>query len=167
MSPDQNIPPRLDRDDARVPARRLVVLTCMDARIDLRSTLDVKPGDAHVLRNAGGRVTEDVLRALVLSQTYMDTRSVIVIHHTGCGLAQITNETIRADAGLSLGMPPDLDFMPLEATFEASLAADLERLAGSGHVLPGTLLTGAVYDVATHRVEFLMKRTVGPGQTDH
>lgn len=133
----------------------------MDCRIDLRNSLDVEPGDAHVLRNAGGRVTDDVLRALVLSQTYMETRHVMVIHHTRCGLAGTTNEKIREDAAAVLDTFPDLDFMSLEASFEESLRADLDRLAASAHVRSGTRLIGAVYDVDTHGVDVVMQGTAG------
>jgi carbonic anhydrase len=66
------------------PARHLVVLTCMDARIDPLAILGLQVGDAHVLRNAGGLATDDVLRSLTLSQTMLETREIVVIHHTDC-----------------------------------------------------------------------------------
>ncbi|HVM19497.1 MAG TPA: carbonic anhydrase [Egibacteraceae bacterium] len=80
---------------AREPAKRLVVVTCMDARIDTLAALGLKPGDAHVLRNAGGRVSDDVIRSLVVSTRLLGTDTVVVMHHTGCGMATINKKSVR------------------------------------------------------------------------
>ena len=81
---------------AKLPARRLFVLTCMDARVDPLRMLGLRPGDAHVVRNAGGRVTDDVVRSLVLSSALLGTRHVAVVHHTDCGLLAPGDAHVRA-----------------------------------------------------------------------
>ncbi len=78
------------------PARRLAVLTCMDARIDPAQALGLAEGDAHVVRNAGGRASDDALRSLVISQQLLGTREVLVVHHTDCGMLTFSNEQLRA-----------------------------------------------------------------------
>src|SRR5947207_1295210 len=70
------------------PVQRLAVLTCMDARVDVSALLGLRPGDAHVIRNAGGRASSDALHALAVSQAVMKTREIMVIHHTECGLGR-------------------------------------------------------------------------------
>src|SRR5215216_1251812 len=77
------------------PARQLLVLTCMDARIDPLRMLGLREGDAHIVRNAGGRVSDDAVRSIVISQQLLGTRHVLIIHHTGCGLLNVTNEDLR------------------------------------------------------------------------
>ncbi len=77
------------------PARRIAILTCMDARLDPAHFAGLREGDAHVIRNAGGRASDDAIRSLVLSHKLLGTREWFVIHHTGCGLMSITDETIR------------------------------------------------------------------------
>src|SRR5690606_42035714 len=76
------------------PVRHIVVVTCMDARLDLFRLLGLELGDSHILRNAGGRVTDDVIRSLVLSSHWLGTREVLVIHHTACGLFGVSNDEI-------------------------------------------------------------------------
>src|ERR1051326_3555070 len=80
---------------SHTPARKLLVLTCMDARIDPLPALGLAVGDAHVLRNAGGRVSDDAIRSIVVSQQLLGTRQGLVIHHTRCGLLDVTNEQLR------------------------------------------------------------------------
>src|SRR3954471_1007317 len=80
------------------PSRRLAVVTCMDARIDVFAVLGLSLGEAHVLRNAGGRVTDDVLRSLAISANILDVVAVMVMEHTGCGLLD-TEDDVRAKTG--------------------------------------------------------------------
>ncbi len=79
-----------------LPARRFAILTCMDARLDPAHFAGLREGDAHVIRNAGGRASEDAIRSLVLSHKLLGTQAWFVIHHTGCGLMSINDETVRA-----------------------------------------------------------------------
>ncbi|HZM32169.1 MAG TPA: carbonic anhydrase [Acidimicrobiales bacterium] len=134
-------PPAPVGDRPREPARRLAVLTCMDARIDPLSALGLALGDAHVLRNAGGRVTDDVLRSLALSTHGLGVGEVGVIHHTGCGLHGVDNADLNRQAGLA-----GVDFLPF-AGLEAGVAEDVARLVDSGYLAPGTVVWGAVYDL--------------------
>src|SRR5882724_10732034 len=91
--------------DAR-PGRRLAVVTCMDARIDVFAVLGLHLGEAHVIRNAGGRVTDDVLRSLALSSQVLGVDTVVVMQHTKCGLAGVTDEELQAATGADLGFLP-------------------------------------------------------------
>ena len=81
------------------PARQVVVVTCMDARIDPAKALGLEIGDAHVIRNAGGRVSDDAIRSLIISTTLLGTREVVVIQHTDCGMLTFKNEDLQAEAG--------------------------------------------------------------------
>src|SRR5579859_4052779 len=113
------------------PRLRLVVLTCMDARIDPLRALGLAEGDAHILRNAGGRVTDDVLRSLVVSQQLLGTRRIAVVHHTECGLVGRTNEQIRARVRPTLGTAADtIEFLPFY-DLETSVRDDLASLRAS------------------------------------
>ena len=78
------------------PARRVAVLACMDARLDVEDLLGLQTGDAHVIRNAGGVVTEDALRCLIISHHLLDTNEIILVHHTRCGMLAFTDELLRA-----------------------------------------------------------------------
>ena len=138
-------------DASKIPARRLFVLTCMDARVDPLRLLGLQVGDANIVRNAGGRVTDDVVRSLVLSTTLMGTDRVAVIHHTDCGLGSTTDERIRADVaehGVDIGELWTGAFGDLDDSVRADVA-DLQRLAG---VRDRVLVHGYVYDVATGRL---------------
>ena len=88
------------------PSRRLAIVTCMDCRIDLRAALGVEVGEAHVLRNAGGVVTDDVIRSLAISQRKLGTREVLIVHHTRCGMQTITDDGFRAELQQEVGVAP-------------------------------------------------------------
>ena len=97
-----------DRGDLPMPpARRLAVLTCMDARIDPAALLGLREGDAHVLRNAGGLATPDMIRSLAISQRLMSTNEVLVIHHTGCGMLTFPDGRLRQELEAETGQAPD------------------------------------------------------------
>src|ERR1700735_4737166 len=88
------------------PGRRMAVITCMDARIDVFAVLGLHLGEAHVIRNAGGRVTDDVLRSLALSSQILGVDTVVVMQHTKCGLAGVTDDELQARTGTDLGVFP-------------------------------------------------------------
>ena len=88
------------------PSRQLAIVTCMDARIDVFAVLGLHLGEAHVLRNAGGRVTDDVLRSLALSSHVLGVTTLVVMQHTKCGLAGVTDDELRALTGADLGFFP-------------------------------------------------------------
>lgn len=129
------------------PRRKLAVLTCMDARLQPEAFLGLASGDAHVIRNAGGRVSEDAIRSLVISQQLLGTREIVVIHHTDCGMKTFTNEVFRAQLRDDLGIETELDFLPF-TDLEESVREDVAKLRESPLILPETIITGAVYDVA-------------------
>lgn len=128
------------------PVQKLAVLTCMDARVDVSGLLGLRPGDAHVIRNAGGRATDDALRAIAVSQAVLGTREVMVIHHTECALGRFNQaqiaERIAAATGHrftdELGCFSD----PLGAIVE-----DVERLRTSPHLAHKDKIRGFMYDL--------------------
>jgi carbonic anhydrase len=134
-------PPPLD---AR-PARRVAVVTCMDARIDVFAALGLHLGEAHVIRNAGGRVTDDVLRSVTLSSHVLGVDTVVVMQHTGCGLEGVTDEELRERTGA------DLEFHAI-ADHDTALREDVDRLVHAPYLDLHTV-AGLVYDVRTGLVE--------------
>lgn len=131
-----------------VPARKVIVLTCMDSRLNPVRVLGLRPGDAHVLRNAGGIASEDAIRSIMLSQRRLGTVSVMVIHHTDCGMLsldeQAVNEQIEAETGVrppfSLGAFSDLD---------ANVKDTIARLEASPFIPCRDDIRGFVYEVNT------------------
>ena len=128
------------------PSRRLAVLTCMDARIDVFAVLGLHLGEAHVIRNAGGRVTDDVLRSLALSSHVLGVDTVVVMQHTSCGLAGVTDDELRRRTGADLGFFPIDDHV-------AALKEDIERLATTTYLEPISVIAGFIYDVDTGEIE--------------
>ena len=130
------------------PAKRLAAVVCMDARLETGALLALVEGDAHVIRNAGGVVTDDVIRSLTLSQRYLGTREVVVISHTDCGLSKVAESAFRAELLAELGVEPD---WPLEAFTDPADAVrrSLERLEASPFVVHTDHVRGFVYDVDT------------------
>ena len=125
--------------DAR-PSRRLAVVTCMDARIDVFAALGLHLGEAHVLRNAGGRITEDMLRSLALSTHVLGVRTVVVMQHTKCGLTGVTDEELRRITGADLG------FLPID-DHKAALREDVELLLSRPYMSLVTTVIGVIFDV--------------------
>ena len=143
-----------DRGDLPMPpARRIAVLTCMDARLHPAKFLGLDIGDAHVIRNAGGRASPDALRSLIISQRLLGTGEVAVIHHTDCGMLTFTNEDLRAklkdetEADAS-----NIDFLPF-ADLEQSVRDDVQAIASSPFVDEDIQIRGFVYDVRTGKLE--------------
>ena len=134
------------------PARRAAILTCMDARIISSRALGLEEGDAHVIRNAGGRA-RDALRSLIISQRLLGTREIAVIHHTDCGMLTFSNrglrEKVREDLGSDTG---EFDFLPFQ-DLEESVREDVEFLLATQLLNPDTLIRGFVYDVRTGRLK--------------
>jgi carbonic anhydrase len=131
--------------DAR-PARKLAVVTCMDARIVVGAVLGLRLGDAHVIRNAGGRVTDDVLRSLALSSGTLGVDTLVVMQHTNCGLEDVGDAELRERTGA------DLEFLPI-ADHAATLRADIERLTGTPYLSRLRTIAGFLYDVDSGRVD--------------
>jgi carbonic anhydrase len=137
------------------PRRRVAILTCMDARIVPSRQLGLEEGDAHVIRNAGGRA-QDALRSLVISQQLLGTREVAVIHHTDCGMLTFRNEELRAKLRDALGTEAErdaerIDFLPF-ADVEQSVQDDVAFLRASPLIPQDIAIRGFVYDVRTGRL---------------
>jgi carbonic anhydrase len=124
------------------PGRRLAVVTCMDSRIDVFAVLGLHLGEAHVLRNAGGRVTDDVLRSLALSSHVLGVDTVVVMQHTKCGLAGVTDEELRRLTGADLG------FFSID-DHAAALREDIDTLAETPFLDKIEEIAGFVYDVVS------------------
>jgi carbonic anhydrase len=131
------------------PTRHVVVLSCMDARLDLFRLLGLAIGDAHILRNAGGRATDDAIRSLVVSANWLGTRRALVIHHTQCGLYGQTNESMREHVRDTTGHDPvDMEFHAI-TDLEASVRDDVRRIRATPFLPDGYEVRGAIYDVET------------------
>lgn len=128
------------------PGRHMAVVTCMDARIDVFAVLGLHLGEAHVIRNAGGRVTDDVLRSLALSCNVLGVETVVVMQHTKCGLAGVTDEELRKITGANLG------FFPID-DHAAALREDIALLSAKPYLLPLKFIAGFIYDVESGVVD--------------
>ena len=135
------------------PARRVAIVACMDARIDPFRALGIAEGDAHIIRNAGGRVVE-ALRSLAISQQLLGTAEVAIIHHTHCGMATFTDADIRQKLRENLGADADhIAFLPFSAReIEDSVRADLAIYRQSPIVRHDIPVRGFVYEVLTGRL---------------
>ena len=133
------------------PSRGLAVVTCMDSRLNVFEALGLSEGQAHVLRNAGGVITDDVIRSLAISQRRLGTRAVMLIHHTDCGMQTLTDDGFRAELREATGLSPSFaieSFSDLDADVRQSLL----RVRRSSFVAHRDLVRGFVYDVGTHRL---------------
>lgn len=140
------------------PSRKVAVVTCMDARLDPGEFLGLEPGEAHVIRNAGGRVSGDALRSLVISQRLLGTNEVVVIHHTDCGMMSFSNSDLREKIQSDLGADAsDTDFLPF-SDLEDSVREDVEAVRNSKLVPDDISVTGAVYEVETGRLREVPSR---------
>ncbi len=129
------------------PARQVAIVTCMDARLHPAKFLGLNVGDAHVIRNAGGRVSDDALRSLIISNHLLGTKEYAVIHHTDCGMLSFSNDDLRrklADRGDASG----IDFLPFTDN-EASVREDVEAIRTSPFIPDGVPVSGYIYDVNT------------------
>jgi carbonic anhydrase len=131
------------------PRRRLAIVACMDSRLDVFAALGLNSGDAHVLRNAGGVITDDVIRSLAVSQRRLGTEAVMLIHHNDCGMEKITDDGFRAELQDATGVAPAFaieSFTDLDADVRQSIL----RVRRSEFVLHREHVRGFVYDVDTH-----------------
>ena len=129
------------------PSRHLAIVTCMDARIVPLQAFGLDAGDAHVIRNAGGRVTDDVVRSLIVSTHVLGVRSVAVVHHTECGMAKVTDDELRAQVRDATGIDPVEVVFHTIGDADVAVGNDVLRLRDAGLLYPGTEVRGFVYDV--------------------
>jgi len=135
------------------PAQRLAVVTCMDARLDPYRMLGLTPGDAHVIRNAGGIVTDDVIRSLILSHHALGTREVMVINHTCCGLLNLNDQKFRQQLTELTGRDAeDLHTFHGFADLERNVREQVQRVTDHPWLSQRLAVTGYTYDVKTGRL---------------
>lgn len=133
------------------PGRKLAVVACMDARLDPARAFGLEEGDAHVIRNAGGRAA-DALRSLVISQQLLGTEEVFVVHHTDCGMLTFGNDTMHGIVRDRLGADAtDIDFLPF-GDLEQSVRDDVELIRSSPLIPDSIDVTGFIYDVKTGKI---------------
>ena len=136
---------------AKAPAKQLAVVACMDARLDVYAILGLEPGDAHVIRNAGGLVSDEEIRSLTISQRALGTREVILIHHTGCGMEGLDDDEFASQLEQETGTRPPWrpgGFSDLEQDVRESIA----RIRESPFVPHKDSVRGFVYEVETGRL---------------
>lgn len=131
------------------PKTKVAIVTCMDSRLHVAPALGLALGDAHILRNAGGRVTDDMIRSLVISQQQMGTREIVVLHHTDCGAQTFNNEDFQEHLKCELGVDVSgQDFLPFQDVDE-SVLEDMKLLRECPLIPDDVIISGAVYDVDT------------------
>ncbi len=133
------------------PARRVAIVACMDARLAPFKLLGLQEGDAHVIRNAGGAVTPDVIRSLAISQRLLGTEEIMLIHHTDCGMVTFRDDEFRASIEQETGVRPD---WPAE-TFtdpDADVRQSIARIQASPFIPRKDVVRGFVYEVETGRL---------------
>jgi len=130
------------------PLRNLAVVACMDSRMDIFKILGLDNGEAHIIRNAGGVITDDVIRSLCLSQRALDTREIVLLHHTKCGLHNLSEDKFKADLESELGIKP---WWALESFTDpfADVRQSMQRLFATPFVAHKEHIRGFVYDVTT------------------
>ena len=129
------------------PAKKVAVVACMDARIHVSKALGLEEGDAHVIRNAGGVVTDDEIRSLAISQHLLGTEEVILIHHTDCGMLKFTDEDFKQHLEEQHGERPDWDSGAFE-DIEGNLRESIERIRSSPFVPNKHSIRGFVYELS-------------------
>jgi len=134
------------------PARGVAVLACMDARLHPETFLGLEIGDGHVIRNAGGRASDDAIRSLIISSRLLGTREFVVIHHTDCGMLTFSNDDLQgkliADTGVDAS---HIDFLPFE-DLQQSVRDDIQAIKASPFISEDIPVSGFVYDVRTGRL---------------
>jgi carbonic anhydrase len=130
------------------PARKLAVLACMDARLDVHKILGLQEGDAHVIRNAGGVVTEDAIRSLAISQRLLGTEEIVLIHHTDCGMLTFSDDEVKRQIQDDVGIKPSF---ALEAfgDLDEDVRQSIARIVSSPFIPRRDAVRGFVYDVAS------------------
>ncbi len=133
------------------PSRRLAIVSCMDSRLDVFAALGLGDGEAHVLRNAGGVITDDVIRSLAISQRLLGTREVMLIHHTDCGMEKISDDGFRAELQQETGVAPAFAIESF-SDVDADVRQSILRVRRSAFLPERDSVRGFVYDVDTHRL---------------
>jgi carbonic anhydrase len=135
----------------RPPARKLAVLACMDARLDPAKVLGLSEGDAHVIRNAGGVVSDDALRSLAISQNLLGTEEIILIHHTDCGMLTFTDDEFAEKLEAETGEKPEWPVHTFD-DLDANVKTSIDKIRNSPFIPKTDNVKGFVYEVETGRL---------------
>jgi carbonic anhydrase len=133
------------------PAKGVAVVACMDARLNVYGMLGLEEGDAHVIRNAGGVITDDEIRSLMISQRLLGTREIILIHHTDCGMLTFSDDEVKGQIQEEVGIKPQF---PLEtfADLEEDVRQSIRRIQASPFIPHKESVRGFIYEVETGRL---------------
>ena len=141
-----------DHDLALQPRRKLAIVACMDSRMDIFEMLGLAHGDAHIIRNAGGIVTDDVIRSLVLSQRLLGTREIILLHHTDCGMQRLIGDTLKDDIETETGIRPGWAFEGFKDPYQ-NVRQSIRRLQVNPFIQYKEHIRGFVYRVEDGHLE--------------
>jgi carbonic anhydrase len=133
------------------PAKKIAIVACMDARLETGALLGLEEGDAHVIRNAGGVVTDDVIRSLTISQRLLGTREIMLIHHTDCGMLTFTDAELKEAIQNETGIRPPFA-MDAFSDLEGDVRQSIARIKASPFVVHKDAIRGFVYEVETGRL---------------
>jgi carbonic anhydrase len=134
------------------PKLRLTVIACMDSRLDLFGALGLDIGDAHLIRNGGGLITDDVLRSLAISQRFLGTQAVMLIHHTQCGMEGLDDAAFRAELAAETGVEPTWD-VPGFTDVYADMRESIARVRSCPWIPSRDEVRGFIFDVATAKID--------------
>jgi carbonic anhydrase len=135
----------------QAPAKKLAVVACMDARLDVYDILGLQEGDAHVIRNAGGVVTDDAIRSLAISQRLLGTEEIVLIHHTDCGMSAIDDDEFRRAIQAETGIRPAWAVEAFD-DLDSEVRQSVARVRASPFLPRRDRVRGYVYDVETRRL---------------
>lgn len=138
-------------DKPMPPGKKVAVVACMDARLETGRLLGLEEGDAHVIRNAGGVVTDDVIRSLAISQRLLGTREIVLIHHTDCGMLTFRDDAVKAEIEQETGVRPPFALEAFPDPAE-DVVQSIRRIRNSPFVPHKDAVRGFVYDVKTGRL---------------
>jgi|SRR5579884_2023604 len=133
------------------PSSHVAVVACMDARLDVYRILGLKPGEAHVIRNAGGIIDDSAIRSLAISQRLLGTREIVLIHHTDCGMLTFTDDELRRQIATDVGFAPSFAFGAFP-DLDDEVRGAIRRLQNDHFLVHRDAIRGFVFDVATGRL---------------
>ncbi len=133
------------------PAKNIAVVACMDARLNVYGMLGLEEGDAHVIRNAGGVITDDEIRSLAISQRLLGTREIVLIHHTDCGMLTFTDDELKRQIQEEVGIKPEFALESF-SDLEEDVRQSIRRVQASPFIPHKDAVRGFVYEVETGRL---------------
>jgi carbonic anhydrase len=133
------------------PAKGVAIVACMDARLDIYGMLGLQEGDAHVIRNAGGVITDDEIRSLAISQRLLGTSEIVLIHHTDCGMLTFSDDELKAQIHAEVGLKPHFS-MESFSDLEEDVRQSIARIQSSPFIPNKDSVRGFVYEIETGRL---------------